>query len=58
MKYEVYVIYNNKDKRPAIMQNNYGSLIVYLTKEQAEAYQANFEDKEIFEVKKCWITAQ
>ena len=37
---KVYVIWNVKDDRPAIVANSYAPILVFLTEEQAEAYES------------------
>ena len=44
MKQTVFVLWNIAEDRPVIMENNYGGLCVYLTKEQAQASRLNEKD--------------
>lgn len=47
MKYldkDVFVIWNEKENRPALSENSFGNMIVYLTLEQAEAYIATIKE--------------
>lgn len=41
----IYMIWNDKQERPAVSINNYGCLLVYLTLEQAQANLKNPENK-------------
>jgi hypothetical protein len=34
---KVFIVWNNKEDRPLINRDNFGNLLVYLTKEQAQA---------------------
>lgn len=43
---EMFIVWNNKEDRPAVCRENFGQLLVYLTIEQAQAYAA---DHPIFE---------
>lgn len=44
---KLYVIWNYKENRPAVAVGNYGSLVVYLTKEQAQAYLSELGNEEL-----------
>ncbi len=44
---KVWVIWNKKDDRPAIVNVNYGMMSVYLTEEQAQAYLAGGSDSNL-----------
>jgi hypothetical protein len=54
MKTTVYIIWNWKEKRPAIMNYNYGGLQVYLTLEQAQA-SLNDNESENLEIRKAFM---
>jgi len=34
---KAFIVWNNKENRPLISRDNFGNLLVYLTKEQAQA---------------------
>lgn len=34
---KIYIIWNNLEDRPVVNRDNFGNLLVYLTKEQAQA---------------------
>ena len=58
---EIYILWNNKDDRPAIGREHFGSLCCYATLAQAQAYFADFffYDKSIreeYEIKKIIVT--
>lgn len=42
---KIYVIWNLKQDRPVIMGSQYGSMVVYLTHEQAAAYVTSQTDE-------------
>jgi hypothetical protein len=46
---KIYIIWNKKENRPVICSNFYGSMLVYLAKENAQAYMAD-ESNSDFEV--------
>lgn len=59
MNKTVYVIYLAKENRPAVMLNNYGSIVVYLNEEAAEAYVAAAkEDGHNYVVRPMTLTNQ
>lgn len=51
MNKTIYVIWNDTDDRPAICSAMYGCMIVYLTLEQAQAYQASFPEEKGFSIR-------
>jgi len=58
---EIYILWNNKDNRPAVSRNYFGALCCYPTLAQAQAYLADwfFYDKSIkeeYEIKKIIVT--
>jgi hypothetical protein len=54
---EIYLIWNIKEERPAIMQGNYGRLVAYLTSAQAMAYEATGLSEEGYEIRKFMLVA-
>jgi len=48
---DIYILYNKKQKRPLINNCNYGSLVAFLTKEQAQAYKIGYEKEDDVEIR-------
>jgi hypothetical protein len=58
---EIYILWNNKDDRPAINREHFGQLCCYATLEQAQAYFSDFMfmDKKVkkeYEIIKLKVT--
>jgi hypothetical protein len=61
MTKEVFIIWNWKEKRPAVMQSNYAPMLVFHTLDHAQAHEAG--QKEInkindLEIRKAVITIE
>jgi hypothetical protein len=55
---KIYIIWNKLDDRPVVNRNEFGNLLIYLTKEQAQAYKMDYgylNKEEIFDIKEAEI---
>lgn len=43
---DIYILYNKEENRPMIKTNDFGSLVCFLTKEQAQAYKRDLGNKD------------